>query len=165
MTAVSRIPALVNHAPRIVKADPSSGVIVLSSPKLYWYPFLQSLEAEWFGLDKLLELKQTLRSYVELLYSHGVAYRIKHNFVFPARTTSGRWRVYLGGWMDAEYCPDPRHLESTEWRARETRELDEIERLFDLLVRRCEDIQDERKGLPGHRCETWTLKEQLKPQT
>ncbi|KAJ5143315.1 uncharacterized protein N7515_002102 [Penicillium bovifimosum] len=46
MTAVSRIPALVNHAPRIVKADPSSGIIVLNSPKLYWDPFLDCLEAE-----------------------------------------------------------------------------------------------------------------------
>ena len=65
--------------------------------------------------------------------------------------------------MDADFCPDPTHLESTKWRAREAKQLDEIERLFELLVRRCEDIHDERKGQPGHRCDKWTLKEQLKP--
>ncbi|KAJ5153976.1 uncharacterized protein N7500_009415, partial [Penicillium coprophilum] len=35
ITAISRIPALVDHAPRIVKADPSSGIIILSTLKLY----------------------------------------------------------------------------------------------------------------------------------
>ena len=136
---------------------------MLSTPKLYWNPILHSLEAEKFGLDTLLKLKQKLRFYVELLYIHGVAYRVKHDFVFPARTLSGRWMLYLGGWMDADFCPDPTHLESTKWRAREAKQLDEIERLFELLVRRCEDIHDERKGQPGHRCDKWTLKEQLKP--
>ncbi|KAJ5591911.1 uncharacterized protein N7459_002280 [Penicillium hispanicum] len=165
ITAVSRIPALVDHAPRIVNVDPSSGVIVLSTPKLYWNPFWHSLEAGKFGLEQLLDLKEKLRSYVVLLYSHGVAYRVKHDFVFPARTMSGRWVLYLGGWMDADFCPDPSHLELTEWREREAKQLNEIERLFDLLARRCEDIQDERKGQPGYRCDKWTLKEQLKPQT
>lgn len=165
MSAVSKIPALVNHAPRVVKADPSSGVLVLSTPSLYWTPLLHSMEASKLGLDQLLELKQKLRSYVKLLYSHGVAYRVKHNFVFPAQKLSGRWVLYLGGWMDADLCPDSSQLEPTEWREREAKQLDEIERLFELLVRRYEDMQDERKGRKGHRCERWRLEEQLQPQT
>ncbi|KAJ5158791.1 uncharacterized protein N7500_008442, partial [Penicillium coprophilum] len=35
ITTISRIPALIDYTPRIVKADPSSGIIILSTLKLY----------------------------------------------------------------------------------------------------------------------------------
>lgn len=164
MSTVARIAAFTNHAPRLIQADPGSRVIVLSTPSLRWFPLLYHVQASKFDLNQLLEFKHKLRHYVKLLYSHGVAYRVKHNYIFPVQKLSGRWVLHLGGWLDAGYCSDSSHLESTEWRERETNQINEIERLFGLLVMHYEDMQDKKKGLEAHRVIPWELKQLLLPQ-
>lgn len=161
MTAVSNIRALRSCTPQLAMADRSSGVIVLSTPSLRWRPLSCRVESPKVDLNQLLEMKQTLRSYLESLYSHGVAYRVKHEYTFPVQKMSLRWVLYLGGWHDAELCADPSQLVSPEWKEREAKELREIERIFELVVMRYEDREDERNGLLPHRCNKWTLDKQL----
>lgn len=69
--------------------------------------------------------------------------------------------LHLGGWLDAGYCSDLSHLGSTEWKEREIKQINEIERLFGLLVMLYEDMQDKEKGLKAHRVNLWELKELL----
>lgn len=172
MSTVARIPALANHAPRLIQADPDSRVVVLSGPRRRWFPLLCYLRSSMFGLEQLLELKQTLRQYVELLYNHGVAYRVKYNFIFPYQKSSGRWVLHLAGWLDAGYCSDSAHLESTEWKERKTKQMNEIERIFGLIVMNRQDIQDAKedkkqgvkRDVRTYRVNPWELQELLLPQ-
>ncbi|KAJ6151520.1 hypothetical protein N7470_007117 [Penicillium chermesinum] len=165
MSTVSKIPALASYVPRLIGANRNSGTIVLSTPKLRWFRLLNYMEASKIDLDQMLELKKELRSYVDLLYSHGVAYRVKHDFIYPAQKVTGRWVLHLAGWMDADFCGNPSQLESAEWKQRETEQLNEIERIFELLMRRYEDLQDARiRGQRGHRIERWNLTDQLRGQ-
>lgn len=163
MSTISRIAALTKHVPRLIQADPDSRVIVLSTPSLRWFPIVNHTQALKFGLDQLLEFKQKLRQYVKLLYNHGVAYRVKHNSIFPAQRLSGRWVLYLSGWLDTERSFDSSYLESTEWKERETKQINEIERLFGLLVMHYEDMQDEKQGIKTYRVSPWELKDLLLP--
>jgi hypothetical protein len=32
---------------------------------------------------------------------------------------SGRWKLYLGGWMEAEFDPNKTRVHSAEWKTRE----------------------------------------------
>lgn len=168
MSTIGHISALINRAPRLIQADPDSRVIVLSSPSLRWFPLLYHMQASKFDLNQLLAFKKELRQYVELLYSHGVAYRVKHNSVFPAQRSSGRWVLHLSGWLDADYCSDSSHLKSMEWTERVTKQMNEIERLFGLLVMHYEDMHDEKAnvkdGLTTYRVNPWELKGLLLPQ-
>ncbi|KAJ5545257.1 hypothetical protein N7535_006359 [Penicillium sp. DV-2018c] len=162
ISTVSRIHTLTSYVPRLIKADPSSSIIVLVTPSLRWWTFLDHVESREFDFDQMLELKQKLRSDIELLYSHGVAYRVKHNFIFPSQKISGRWVLHLLGWLDADFCGDKSRLESAEWKQREAEQLNEIERIFELLGKRYEDITDLRiRGIRGHRVERWNLRDKL----
>lgn len=166
MSTLCRIRTLASYVPRLIKADPSSSIIVLAVPSLRWWTLLDRMEASKFDFDQMLELKQKLRSDIELLYSHGVGYRVKHNFIFPSQKTSGRWVLHLAGWLDADFCGDKSRLESKEWKQREAEQLNEIERIFELLGRRYEDIQDVRiRGIREHQVERWNLEDELAGRT
>lgn len=163
MTRVSDIPALARYGPRMIKADPDSGVIVLSIPNIRWRTLLVQMEAEHFDLEQMLKLKERLRDCIELLYGAGVAYRVKHDFIFPCRKPSGRWVLYLKAWMDAELCYDRSHLKSPEWKQREAEQYNEIERIFRLLTLRYEDMQDARiHGIKERRIQRWELQDLLR---
>ncbi|KAK3933454.1 hypothetical protein QBC46DRAFT_359629 [Diplogelasinospora grovesii] len=136
LSAVSQLAPLVGHAPRLIEADSSSGVLILSYPSVHWTTLSQRVEDSCLDLDTLLEMKGKLHSYVELLYCHGVAYRFKQDCVFVIKKASGRWALYLGGWRNAELCATPSQLRSTEWEKQKAKELDEIDRLFALLCAR-----------------------------
>jgi hypothetical protein len=43
---------------------------------------------------------------------------------------SGRWKLYLGGWMEAEFDPNKTRVQSAEWKTREATQGDEIKRIF-----------------------------------
>ncbi|KAJ5545267.1 hypothetical protein N7535_006349 [Penicillium sp. DV-2018c] len=162
MFTVSGIQTLTSYVPRIIHADPTSSIIVLATHSLRWRTFLNRMEAGKFDFDQMLEMKQKLRSDIELLYSRGVAYRVKHNSIFPHQTTDGRWVLHLLGWLDAAFCGNESRLESAEWKQREAEQLNEIERIFELLGKRYEDMQDERiRGIEGHRVEEWNLGDKL----
>jgi len=123
------------------------------------------MEARKFDFDQMLKLKQKLRSDIELLYSHGVAYRVKHDFIYPAQLMTGPFVLHLSGWLDVDFCDCPSQLESAEWKQREAEQLNEIERIFELLGRRYEDMQDARiRGIKGHRVERWNLEDELRGQ-
>lgn len=163
MCTITKIPALVHSAPNLLKADPSSRVIVLSAPRLRWFPLLTHVETEKINIGQMLGLKQKLRSYIELLYSRGVAYRVKHDFIYPVQKMTREWTLQLAGWFDADFCDDRTQLESAEWKQRETEQLNEIERIFDLLIKRYEDLQDRRvRKIKGHRVVRWDLEDQLR---
>ncbi|KAJ5550355.1 hypothetical protein N7535_001707 [Penicillium sp. DV-2018c] len=166
MSTVSRIRSLTSYVPGLVEADPCSGIIVLSRPRLRWFRLLDYMEASKFDFDQMLELKQKLRSDIELLYSHGVGYRVNHEFIYPAQLMTGPFVLHLSGWLDVDFCDDPSQLESAEWKQREAEQLNEIERIFELLGRRYEDMQDARiRGIKGHRVERWNLEDELRGQT
>lgn len=136
LKTVSRLPPLRDHAPKVIKADPLSGVLVLSYPRLHWAPLLQRVEASAFGLETLLELKLKLCSYIEVLYRNGVAYRVKQDCVYPVKKASGKWALYLGGWQDVGFYPHRSQLKSARLKELKTEQLDGIERFFALLCTR-----------------------------
>lgn len=127
---VSQLRSLTIHTPKIVAADSRSRVLVLSYPRLYWTTLRQRVEDSELDLATLLKMKQELRSNIELLYEHGVAYRFKEDCVFPIRKTSGGWVLYLGGWRDASFYP---FSETTELQKQKAEQLERIEDHFKLL--------------------------------
>lgn len=167
MSTISKIPGLARYVPQLAKVDHDSRTLVLSTPEVLWFHLLTHVEAESTSLDQILEFKQRLRSHVELLYSYGVAYPVKYDFIRLAKSFTGRWRLYWHGWLNADLCDDPSQLESAEWKEREAEQLNELERIFDLLVKRYEDIQDIRvHGKEAQlRVDRWTLTDQLRGLT
>lgn len=163
MKTVNTIPALTNHAPQLVNDNRTSGILMLRAPSIRRVPTLDQLEAGKLDLEQMLGLKQRLREYVRLLYRHGVAYQVKHDSMFAAQKVTYHWAWYLGGWWDADFCSDPCQLESSWWNAKETEQLDEIERLFELLVARYKGLRDERRGLKPHRVDRGMLQQMLQP--
>lgn len=81
-------------------------------------------------LHSLLEMQQALLDYVGQLYSKGVAYHVKPEYMCPVKKASGRWKLYLGGWMEAGFDPTESQLRPTEWKRQKTTQCDEIKRIF-----------------------------------
>ncbi|KAJ6003567.1 hypothetical protein N7522_006259 [Penicillium canescens] len=127
---VSQLRSLTIHTPKIVQADSRSRVLVLSYPRLHWATLQQRVEDSALDLDTLLKIKQELRSNIELLYKHGIAYRFKKDCVFPVRKASGGWALYLGGWRDASFFPFP---ETAELQKKLTEQLVKMDQHFKLL--------------------------------
>lgn len=75
-------------------------------------------------------MQGALQDYIGLLYSKGVAYQVKPEYMCPVRMESGRWKLYLGGWMEAEFDPNKTRVQSAEWKTREATQGDEIQRIF-----------------------------------
>ncbi|QKX53253.1 uncharacterized protein TRUGW13939_00329 [Talaromyces rugulosus] len=138
---VSRLPLLRDHAPKVIKADPLSGILVLGYPRLHWAPLLQRVEASAFGLETLLELKLKLCSYIGVLYRNGVVYRVKQDCVYPVKRASGKWTLYLGGWQDVGFYPQSQ-WKSAALKELKTEQLDRIESFFALLCTRATAIAE-----------------------
>jgi hypothetical protein len=75
-------------------------------------------------------MQGALQDYIRLLYSKGVAYQVKPEYMCPVRMESGRWKLYLGGWMEAEFDPNKTRVHSAEWKTREATQGDEVKRIF-----------------------------------
>jgi hypothetical protein len=78
----------------------------------------------------MLEMQQALQNYIRELYSKGIAYQVKPEYLCPVKMESGRWKLYLGGWMEAGFDPDQSQLQPVEWKRREEVQCDEIRRIF-----------------------------------
>ncbi|KAK3934117.1 hypothetical protein QBC46DRAFT_400632 [Diplogelasinospora grovesii] len=115
LSAVSQLAPLIGHAPRLIEADSSFSVLILSYLSVHWTTLSQRVKDSYLNLDTLLEMKGKLHSYVKLLYCYNVAYRFKQDCVFIIKKASG-------GWRNAELYA--------------TLKLDEIGRLFALLCAR-----------------------------
>lgn len=85
-------------------------------------------------LDDAPELHPTLRRYVSALFRKGVHYHIEPNTLFVTKKQDSNkrrfWGLFLGGWAKAEFHPDLVETDPEEWKGREKRELDEIDRVF-----------------------------------
>lgn len=119
---------------------------MLSYPRLHWATLRQRVEDSALDHDTLLKIKQELRSNIELLYEHGVAYRFKEDCVFPVKKTSGGWVLYLGGWKDASFFP---FSEKANLQKKMKEQLEKIEDHFKLLctpVSAASDVTRTRDG-------------------
>lgn len=123
------IPRQTCHAPQLVASDSGSRTIVLRKPDLHWVPLRLRAKDAKLDVSTLLDLKEKLRVCVSLLYSHGVAYKVKPDCVFLVKGSSS-WMLYLGGWTDAEVCSERERSQSTEWDSQKAAQLDEVERVF-----------------------------------
>lgn len=106
------------------------------SPKVCWTPLWRRVKEPALDLDALLQMKRELLDYVRLLYAKGDEYKVKPNNLFPIRKSEGGWLLYLGGWMKTDLCSTPDRIQSAEWKALETEQMDEVERMFDELSSR-----------------------------
>ncbi|KAJ5158532.1 uncharacterized protein N7500_008183 [Penicillium coprophilum] len=129
LSIISRITSPIGH-PRIIRADFKSGVLVVSSPKVFWRPLWQRVKEPVLDLDSLLQMKRELVDYIRLLYAQGVEYKVKPNRLFPIRKSAGGWLLYLGGWVDTDFCSTPDRIQSNEWKGQEEEQLKEVERMF-----------------------------------
>lgn len=120
---------LVDH-PRVSELNSSNRNFWVISPRLHWVPLLLRVKARDLDLDSLLELQRALQDYTRLLYKKGVAYQIKPEYLFPIRMAQGRWKLYLGGWMEAAFSSDESQAQSKEWQKREEVQISEITRIF-----------------------------------
>ncbi|KAF4762461.1 hypothetical protein HAV15_006689 [Penicillium sp. str.  len=117
LSIISQIPSPIGH-PRIISADFQSGILVLGSPKVHWKPLRRRVNEPVLDLDSLLQMKRELLDYVRLLKS------------------AGGWLLYLGGWVETDFCSTPDRIQSAEWKAQEKEQLDEVERMFTELCAR-----------------------------
>ncbi|KAJ6185344.1 hypothetical protein N7519_006645 [Penicillium mononematosum] len=111
LSIISHIPSPIGH-PRIISADFKSGVLVLGSPKVRWTTLWQRVNEPVLDLDSLLQMKRELLDYVRSL------------------KLAGGWLLYLGGWMETDFCSIPDRIQSAEWKAQENEQLSEVERMF-----------------------------------
>lgn len=109
---------------------------MLGSPKVHWTPLRRRVNEPVLDLDSLLQMKRELLDYVRLLYVKGVEYKVKPNNLFPIRKSAGGWLLYLGGWVETDFCSTPARIQSPEWKAQEKEQLDEVERMFTELCAR-----------------------------
>ncbi|KAJ5700709.1 hypothetical protein N7536_003722 [Penicillium majusculum] len=135
LSIISQIPSPIGH-PRIISAGFQSGILVLGSPKVHWKPLRRRVNEPVLDLDSLLQMKRELLDYVRLLYVKGVEYKVKPNNLFPIRKSAGGWLLYLGGWVETDFCSTPDRIQSAEWKAQEKEQLDEVERMFTELCAR-----------------------------
>ncbi|KAJ5950430.1 uncharacterized protein N7479_008843 [Penicillium vulpinum] len=135
LSIISQIPSPIGH-PRIISADFESGVLVLACPKVYWTPLWRRVNEPALDLDSLLQMKRELLDYIQLLYLKGVEYKVKPNNLFPLRKSAGGWLLYLGGWVETDFCSTPGRIQSAEWKAQEKEQLNEVERMFTELCAR-----------------------------
>lgn len=101
-------------------------------------PLLLRVKAQDLDLDSLLELQRALQDYTKLLYKKGVAYQIKPEYLCPIKMAHGHWKLYLGGWMEADFSSDESQAQSEEWQKREEVQLSEITQIF---AKACATIQ------------------------
>ncbi|KAJ5115587.1 hypothetical protein N7526_011468 [Penicillium atrosanguineum] len=129
---------LVDH-PRVSKLDSAGKVYWIKSPRLQFVPLLRRVKDWALDLDSLLKMQQDLLHYINLLYSKGVAYQVKSEYMCPVKMESGHWKLYLGGWMETEFDPYENQLRPAEWKKQEATQCDQIERIF--AVARAEIIR------------------------
>lgn len=120
---------LTDH-PRVSELNPSGKVFWIKSPRLRWVPLLLRVKDRAFDYDSLLEMQWALQNYIGLLYSKGVAYQVKPEYMCPVRMESGSWKLYLGCWMEAEFDPSQTRVQSAEWKTREGTQDEGIKRNF-----------------------------------
>ncbi|KAI3065178.1 hypothetical protein CBS147339_9144 [Penicillium roqueforti] len=115
------------------------GIIVQASPKIIWTPLRLRIYEAKLDLDSLLQMKRELVDYVRLLYAKGIEYKVKPDWLFPLRKLSGGWLLFLGGWAETNFCSIPDRIQSAEWKAQETEQLDGVERMFTELRARLDE--------------------------
>jgi hypothetical protein len=81
-------------------------------------------------LESLLEMQRAVLDYIRLLYSKGVAYQVRQEYMCPAKKESGRWKLYLGGWMEAGFNPNGSRLQPAEWKEQEATQCAKVEKIF-----------------------------------
>lgn len=140
--------------PPSLRSPPSSNMFRGSSAQTLQLEFLCSANPMCAGhqfssvsnalrlVSILRALKVRVRSYVELMYSHGVEYPIRKECAFPFKNPRGYWFMFLGPWRSADLCPDP--SQSPAWKERATRQSGQIDCLVADLERRYEEIQKDR---------------------
>lgn len=120
---------MIDH-PQVFEPDSAGKVFWIISPRVHFVPLLLRAKTRALDLDTLLEMQQALLKYVGQLYSSGIAYYVKPHYMCPVKKESGRWKLYLGGWMEADFQPTESQLRSTEWERQEAAQCDEIKRIF-----------------------------------
>lgn len=110
-----------------------------ASPKIIWTPLRLRIYEAKLDLDSLLQMKRELVDYVRLLYAKGIEYKVKPDWLFPLRKLSGGWLLFLGGWAETNFCSIPDRIQSAEWKAQETEQLDGVERMFTELRARLDE--------------------------
>ncbi|KAJ5803779.1 uncharacterized protein N7518_000082 [Penicillium psychrosexuale] len=138
LSIISQIRSPIGH-PRIIRADLKSGILVQASPKVIWTPLRLRIYEAKLDLDSLLQMKRELVDYVRLLYAKGIEYKVKPDWLFPLRKLSGGWLLFLGGWAETNFCSIPDRIQSAEWKAQETEQLDGVERMFTELRARLDE--------------------------
>jgi nucleoside-specific outer membrane channel protein Tsx len=101
-------------------------------------PLLLRVKAQDLDLGSLLELQRALQDYTKLLSKKGAAYQIKPEYLCPIKMAHGHWKLYLGGWMEADFSSDESQAQSEEWQKREEVQLSEITQIF---AKACATIQ------------------------
>ncbi|KAF9882626.1 hypothetical protein FE257_005951 [Aspergillus nanangensis] len=133
---------LIDH-PHVSEPKSAGKAFCIKSPRVRFVPLLLRAKTGAMDLDSLLEMQQALLDYVGLLYSKGVAYHVKPEYMCPVKKASGRWKLYLGGWMEAGFDPTESQLRPTEWERQKTTQCDEIKRIFaDAQLQLPDDLID-----------------------
>ncbi|KAJ5803777.1 uncharacterized protein N7518_000080 [Penicillium psychrosexuale] len=147
LSIISQIRTPIGY-PRIIRADFKSGIIVQTSPKVFWRPLWLRIKEPVLDLDSLLQMKRELLEYIRLVYAKGVGYKVNPNKLFPLRKSEGGWLLYLGGWGETKLCSTPdriqsavwnAQIQSAEWKAQETEQLNGVEQMFTELCTRLDE--------------------------
>ncbi|KAJ5882841.1 uncharacterized protein N7473_011103 [Penicillium subrubescens] len=125
------MPSKLVDDPRVSELDSASRAFLIISPRLRFAPLLLRVKDRSLDLDSLLEMQRAVLDYIRLLYSKGVSYQVRQEYMCPVKKASGRWKLYLGGWMEAGYNPNGCQLWPAEWKEQEASQCAEIERIFE----------------------------------
>jgi hypothetical protein len=80
--------------------------------------------------DLLLEMQRALHDYIRVLYSKGITYQVKPEYLFPVKMGSGRWIQSSFHPAPQIQFPDKSQTQPVEWKRREETQCDEIKRIF-----------------------------------